>query len=157
MIEEFYNYFTVETLFYWVNLGVLPFWLVLIFFPYSNLSRYFVTSIFPVLLLSGAYIFVLYKSYLNSYDFMNNFSLYLSVDHLLNLFSNKLYLMIFWIHFISINLFTGGWIVKDSQKLNINKILIIIPLVITYLIGPMGLLFYWLIRIFYAKNPSLYD
>ena len=157
MIEEFYNYFTVETLFYWVNLGVLPFWLVLIFFPYSNLSRYFVTSIFPVLLLSGAYIFVLYKSYLNSYDFMNNFSLYLSVDHLLNLFSNKLYLMIFWIHFISINLFTGGWIVKDSQKLNINKILIIIPLVITYLIGPMGLLLYWLIRIFYAKNPSLYD
>ena len=157
MIEEFYNYFTIETLFYWVNLGVLPFWLVLIFFPYSNLSRYFVTSIFPVLLLSGAYIFVLYKSYLNTYDFMNNFSLYLSIDHLLNLFSNKLYLMIFWIHFISINLFTGGWIVKDSQKLNINKILIIIPLVITYLIGPMGLLFYWLIRIFYAKNPSLYD
>ena len=157
MIEEFYNYFTVETLFYWVNLGVLPFWLVLIFFPYSNLSRYFVTSIFPVLLLSGAYIFVLYKSYLNSYDFMNNFSLYLSIDHLLNLFSNKLYLMIFWIHFISINLFTGGWIVKDSQKLNINKILIIIPLVVTYLIGPMGLLLYWLIRIFYAKNPSLYD
>ena len=157
MIEEFYNYFTIETLFYWVNLGVLPFWLVLIFFPYSNLSRYFVTSIFPVLLLSGAYIFVLYKSYLNSYDFMNNFSLYLSIDHLLNLFSNKLYLMIFWIHFISINLFTGGWIVKDSQKLNINKILIIIPLVITYLIGPMGLLLYWLIRIFYAKNPSLYD
>ena len=157
MIEEFYNYFTIETLFYWVNLGVLPFWLVLIFFPYSNLSRYFVTSIFPVLLLSGAYIFVLYKSYLISYDFMNNFSLYLSIDHLLNLFSNKLYLMIFWIHFISINLFTGGWIVKDSQKLNINKILIIIPLVITYLIGPMGLLLYWLIRIFYAKNPSLYD
>ncbi len=157
MIEEFYNYFTIETLFYWVNLGVLPFWLVLIFFPYSNLSRYFVTSIFPVLLLSGAYIFVLYKSYLSSYDFMNNFSLYLSIDHLLNLFSNKLYLMIFWIHFISINLFTGGWIVKDSQKLNINKILIIIPLVITYLIGPMGLLLYWLIRIFYAKNPSLYE
>ena len=157
MIEEFYNYFTIETLFYWVNLGVLPFWLVLIFFPYSNLSRYFVTSIFPVLLLSGAYIFVLYKSYLNSYDFMNNFSLYLSIDHLLNLFSNKLYLMIFWIHFVSINLFTGGWIVKDSQKLNINKVLIIIPLVITYLIGPMGLLLYWLIRIFYAKNPSLYE
>ena len=157
MIEEFYNYFTIETLFYWVNLGVLPFWLVLIFLPCSNLSRYFVTSIFPVLLLSGAYIFVLYKSYLSSYDFMNNFSLYLSIDHLLNLFSNKLYLMIFWIHFISINLFTGGWIVKDSQKLNINKILIIIPLVITYLIGPMGLLLYWLIRIFYAKNPSLYE
>ena len=58
--------------------------------------------------------------------------------------------MMFWIHFISINLFTGGWIVKDSQKLSINKILISIPLVITYLTGPIGL-FYWLIRIFMPK------
>ena len=157
MIEEIYNYFTIEMLFYWVNLGVLPFWLILIFFPYSNLSKYFVTSILPIFLLSGAYVFILYKSYLNSYDFINNFSLYLSIDHLANLFTDKSYLMIFWIHFISINLFTGGWIVKDSQKLSINKILLALPLIITYLIGPIGLLFYWLIRIFYAKNLSLYD
>ena len=33
MIEEIYNYFTIEMLYYWVNLGVLPFWLILIFFP----------------------------------------------------------------------------------------------------------------------------
>ena len=157
MIEEIYNYFTIEMLYYWVNLGVLPFWLILIFFPNSNLSRYFVTSIFPILILSGAYIFILYKSYLNSYDFDNNFSLYLSIDHLSDLFTDKSYLMMFWIHFISINLFTGGWIVRDSQKLSINKILVIIPLVITYLIGPVGLFFYWLIRIFYAKNINLYD
>ena len=157
MIEEIYNYFTIEMLYYWVNLGVLPLWLILIFFPNSNLSRYFVTSIFPILILSGAYIFILYKSYLNSYDFDNNFSLYLSIDHLSDLFTDKSYLMMFWIHFISINLFTGGWIVRDSQKLSINKILVIIPLVITYLIGPIGLIFYWLIRIFYAKNINLYD
>ncbi len=157
MIVEIYNYFTIEMLFYWVNLGVLPLWLILIFFPYSNLSKYFVTSILPIFLLSGAYVFILYKSYLNSYDFINNFSLYLSIDHLSNLFTDKSYLMIFWIHFISINLFTGGWIVKDSQKLSVNKILLALPLIITYLIGPIGLLFYWLIRIFYAKNLSLYD
>ena len=157
MIEEIYNYFTLDMLYYWVNLGVLPFWLILIFFPNSNLSRYFVTSVFPILILSGAYVFVLYKSYLNSYDFDNNFSLYLSIDHLSDLFTDKSYLMMFWIHFISINLFTGGWIVRDSQKLSINKILVSIPLVITYLIGPIGLFFYWLIRIFYTKSINLYD
>ena len=157
MIEEIYNYFTIEILYYWVNLGVLPFWLILIFFPNSNLSRYFVTSIFPILILTGSYVFILYKSYLNSFDFINNFTLYLSISHLTNLFTDKFYLMMFWIHFISINLFTGGWIAKDSQKLNINKIIVAIPLVITYLIGPIGLFFYWLIRIFYAKNISLYD
>ena len=157
MIEEIYNYFTLDMLYYWVNFGVLPFWLILIFFPNSNLSRYFVTSIFPILVLTGSYIFILYKSYLNSYDFVNNFTLYLGIDYLSELFSDKSYLIMFWIHFIAINLFTGGWIVKDSQKLSINKFFIILPLLITYLIGPIGLLFYWLIRIFYAKNVNLYD
>ena len=157
MIEEIYNYFTIEILYYWVNLGVLPFWLILIFFPSSNLSKYFVTSIFPVFILSGTYIFILYKSYLNSFDFINNFTLYLSINHLSDLFTDKSYLMMFWIHFIAINLFTGGWIVKDSQKFSINRILLAIPLIITYLIGPIGLLFYWLLRIFYAKNINLYD
>ena len=157
MIEEIYNYFTIEILYYWVNLGVLPFWLILIFFPSSNLSRYFVTSIFPVFILYGTYIFILYKSYLNSFDFINNFTLYLSINHLSDLFTDKSYLMMFWIHFIAINLFTGGWIVRDSQKFYINRILLSIPLIITYLIGPIGLLFYWLIRIFYAKNINLYD
>ena len=157
MIEEIYNYFSLEMLYYWVNLGVLPFWLILIFFPNSNLSRYFVTSILPILILSGSYIFILYKSYLNSYDFINNFSLYLGIDYLSDLFTDKSYLMMFWIHFISINLFTGGWIVKDSQRLSINRFLVMIPLIITYLIGPIGLFVYWLIRIFYAKSINLYD
>ena len=157
MIEEIYNYFTLEMLYYWVNLGVLPFWLILIFFPSSNLSKYFVTSVFPIFILAGAYIFLFYKSYLNSYDFINNFSLYLGIDQLSDLFANTSYLMMFWVHFISINLFTGGWIVKDSQRLSINKFLIAIPLIITYLIGPIGLLIYWLVRIFYAKNINLYD
>ena len=157
MIEQIYNYFTIEILYYWVNFGVLPFWLILIFFPNSNLSRYFVTSIFPIFILSGAYVFMLYKSFFNSYDFMENFTLYLGIDDISNLFSKKTFLLMFWIHFISINLFTGGWIVKDAQKFSINKVIVFFPLIITYLIGPLGLFFYWLIRIFYSKNLSLYD
>lgn len=157
MIEQIYAYFTIEILYFWVNLGVLPFWLILIFFPQSNLSKYFVTSVFPIILLGGTCIFVLYKSYLNSYDFVSNFELYLSISNLSTLFSNELFLMLFWIHFISINLFVGGWIVRDSQKFSINKILVGIPLIVTYLIGPLGIFFYWLIRIFFAKSISLYE
>ena len=157
MIEQIYNYFTIEMLYYWVNLGVLPFWLILIFFPQSHLCRFFVTSIFPIFILSVAYILILYKTYLNSYDFSDNFSLYFGIDNISELFSDKTFLMMFWIHFISINLFTGGWIVKDSQKLQINKSLVFIPLIITYFIGPLGLFVYWLIRIFYTKSINLYD
>ena len=141
MIEEIYNYFTIEMLYFWINLGVLPFWLILIFFPYSQICKIFVTSIFPILILSGAYIFMLYKSYFSSYDFISNFNLYLGIEEVKDLFTSEIFLIMFWIHFISINLFTGGWIVKDSQKLAINKFLLILPLITTYLIGPIGYFF----------------
>ena len=157
MIEQIYNYFSIDILYYWVNLGILPFWLILIFFPYSKICRIFVTSIFPFLILSGSYVFVLYKSYLTSYDFMSNFELYLGKDSLKNLLNDDFFMMMFWLHFVSINLFVGGWIVKDSQKYVINRFLITLPLIIIYFIGPIGLLLYWLIRIFYAKNINLYD
>ena len=157
MIEQIYAYFTIEILYFWVNLGVLAFWLILIFFPSSNINKFFVTSILPILLLGGAYIFALYKSYLNTYDFFGNFELYLSISNLSNLFSNNLFLILFWIHFVSINLFVGGWMVRDSQKLVMNKILVAFPLIITYLIGPLGVFIYWLIRIFYAKSINLYE
>ena len=157
MIEQIYTFFTVEILYMWINLGVLPFWFILIFFPQSHICRFFVTSIFPIFIISGAYIFVLYKSYLNGYNFESNFSLYLGLNELTKLFEDNLYVMMFWTHFVAINLFIGGWIVKDSQKFLINKFLLAIPLVITYLMGPIGLFIYWIIRIFYAKRITLYE
>ena len=157
MIEQIYTYFTIEMLFFWVNIGVLPFWLLLIFFPQSYLCRYLVTSIFPIFLLSGAYLFMFYKSYINSYNFLGNFNLYLGIDYLSDLFTDNSYLIMFWIHFVSINLFIGGWILKDSQKFFINKIILSFPLIITYLIGPIGLFVYWVTRIFYAKRLNLHD
>ena len=94
MIEQIYNYYTVEMLYYWVNLGILPFWLILIFFPQSHICKYFVTSIFPFFVLSGAYVFMLYKAYLGSYDFYNNFSLYNGIENIsktLPTFQNKIW------------------------------------------------------------------
>ena len=157
MIEQIYTYFTVEMLYLWVNIGVLPFWLLIIFFPKSHLCKYLATSIVPFFLLSGTYLFVIYKAYLNSYDFDGNFSLYLGLKDLSELFEDDFFLLMFWIHFVSINLFIGGWILKDSEKFLINKILISFPLLITYFIGPLGLFIYWIIRIFYAKRLSIYD
>ena len=157
MIEQIYTFFTIETLYMWVNIGVLPFWFILIFFPQSHISRFFVTSIFPFFLLSGAYLFILYKSFLIGYDFDGNFNLYLGLNELSRLFEDNLYLMMFWTHFVAINLFLGGWIVKDAQKFSLNKVLLSIPLIIIYLIGPVGLFIYWIIRIFYARRINLYE
>ena len=156
MIEQIYNYFTTEMIYLWVNIGVLPFWILIIFFPQSHLCKYLATSIFPIFLLSAAYIFILYKAYLGSFDFANNFSLYLGLSSVSELFRDDYYLLMFWTHFVAVNLFIGGWILKDAQKLYVNKILLAFPLIITYLIGPVGIFVYWIIRIFYSKNLNLH-
>jgi hypothetical protein len=157
MIEEIYNFFTNDMLYLWINIGVLPFWLLIIFFPRSHLCKYLATSIFPIFLLCSAYVFILYQAFLSSFDFTGNFNLYLGLGSISELFRDDLYLLMFWTHFVAVNLFIGGWILKDSNKFGINKIVLAFPLIITYLIGPIGILLYWLVRIFYAKSLSLYD
>ena len=157
MIEQIYTYFSIETIYLWLNIGVLPFWFILVFFPNSKICKIFTISVFPLIIFSVVYGYLGYKIFLDDYNFLNNFNLYLSFANLLNLFEEKYFLILFWIHFLAINLFCGSWIVNDSQKFNIPKALIFLPLIITYFIGPIGILIYWFIRIFYAKRITLYD
>ena len=157
MIEQIYTFLTVEMVYLWLNLGVLPFWFVLIVFPKSQICRVFIRSIFPIFVLSLFYTYLFYIMHINGYNFLQNFKLYLGLDEISNLFENQSFLILFWVHFLGINLFCGSWIVNDSQLFGINKFLVSIPLIITYLIGPIGIVIYWIIRMFYAKRIRLYD
>ena len=157
MIEQISNFFNTEMIYLWLNFGILPFWLVLIFFPQSSICKYLVTSIFPYLILSILYVYLIFDNYQNEYNFLANFNLYMGIDELTNLFNNEAFLITFWVHFLAVNLFCGSWIVKDSLKLTMHKLFVLIPLLITYFIGPLGLLIYWMLRIFFAKRLSLYD
>ena len=157
MIEQISAFFSTEMIYLWLNLGVIPFWIILIFFPQSKLCNYIVISIFPFFLLSLVYSYLLYLFYMTGYNYNQNFSLYLGLNDLRNLFSENAFLLLFWIHFLGVNLFCGCWIVKDSQKFNISKYVNLIPLFITYFIGPIGLFLYWLIRVVNAKKFNLID
>ena len=157
MIEQIAIFFSIEMIYLWLNIGVIPFWFILIFFPQSKICGLFVTSIFPFLLLGSIYIYLFYYFFNSGYDFFEFFNLYLGLYELGDLYENEAFLILFWLHFLSINLFCGSWIVRDSQKLYISKFLIVFPLIITYFIGPLGIFIYWLIRIFFAKRISLFD
>jgi len=157
MIEQIYTYFSIEMIYLWLNFGVLPFWFILIFFPKSRICKIFTTSIFPIIIFGLIYVYLIYTIFTDDYDFLKNFSLYLSFANLLNLFENSNFLILFWIHFLALNLFCGGWMVNDYQKFNMPKVLIFFPLLITYFVGPLGIFFYWVFKIFYAKKISLYD
>tara|TARA_B100001179_G_scaffold18238_1_gene11521 strand:- start:305 stop:778 length:474 start_codon:yes stop_codon:yes gene_type:complete len=157
MIDQIYTFFSTEMIYLWLNFGVLPFWFMLLFFPQTKICRIFVTSVFPILVLATIDLYLIFQISKNGLNFFEGFNLYLGIDELLNLFSDKNYIIIFWIHFLTINLFCGSWIVKDYQKINMPKALAFIPIVLTYFIGPLGISVYWLFRIFFSKKIDLYD
>ena len=157
MYEQISAFFSIEMIYLWLSFGVLPFWFILVFLPQSKVCGLFVTSIFPFLILGSVYIYLLYYFFNTGYNFSENFSLYLGIYDLANLFENEGFLILFWTHFLAINLFCGAWIVRDSQKYLMSKYFNFIPLIITYFIGPLGIIIYWIIRIFFAKKISLFD
>tara|TARA_Y100000590_G_scaffold155132_1_gene178302 strand:+ start:3413 stop:3886 length:474 start_codon:yes stop_codon:yes gene_type:complete len=157
MIEQIYTYFSIENIYMWLNIGVIPFWFMLLFFPNTKICRFFVTSIFPILIFASINLYVIYEIYKTGFDLFNIFNLYLGFDELLNLFSEENYIILFWIHFLAINLFCGCWIVRDYIKIGMPKFLAFFPLIITYFIGPLGLFLYWIFRIFFNKKIDLYD
>ena len=144
-------------IFMWLNFGVLPFWFLLLFFPQTKICKIFVTSIFPILVLAIIDLYLVYQIYKSGFNFVDIFSLYLGIEQLLNLFSENSYTIVFWIHFLSINLFCGCWIVRDYTRINMPKFLAFIPILLTYFVGPVGLVVYWFIRIFYSRRIDLYE
>ena len=122
MVEQISTFFTIDMIYLWLNIGIIPFWFVLIFFPNSKVCGVFVSSIFPIFLISTIYLYLVYYYFISEYNYLNNFNLYLSLDSLKELFSERAFLIIFWTHFLAINLFCGSWIVNDSRKLSMNKI-----------------------------------
>ena len=145
-----------ETIYLAANWGVIPFWLLLIFIPNHPLTNFFVQSIIAPLLLATGYIYLSYNLYLDNSIF-DGLELYKGLDGLYSVFANENLLLIFWLHFLSISLFAGAWIVRDSRKYFVPKIITIPSLVLTYFSGPIGLVIYWFLRIFFAKKISFND
>ena len=154
---QFQDYLTFENIYLWTNLGVLPCWLMLIIIPNSKFTQFFINSIILPLILSAIYIYIIYQSILLEEPILDIFKLYLSLEDLYTLFATENFLLLFWIHFVAINLFLGSWISRDGIKYNISRSLVFIPLILVYFIGPFGLFLYWIIRVFYAKRLSFHD
>ena len=156
MINNLLNLLTYENIYLITNWGVIPFWLLLIFFPNNQVTNFFTQSIIPFLLLGVGYAYLSYKIYLEN-NIFDGFELYNGLDGLYSMFANEVLLLLFWLHFLALSLFMGAWIVRDSRKYLIPKIIVIPSLILTYFTGPVGLVIYWFFRIFFAKKISFND
>ena len=154
---EFKDYLTISNIYIWLNLGILPFWLMLAIIPNSKFTQILINSIILPLILSAAYIYVFYQGIYMKESILNIFTLYLSLDDLYTILASENFLLLFWIHFISLNLFLGTWVSRDSVKYQVANIVRFFSLILIYFVGPLGLVFYWFIRIFYSKRFSLHE
>ena len=151
MINTLDTLLTYEIIYLFANWGVVPFWLLLIFMPNHNITKFFSHSIIAPLLLAVAYIFVVRQIILEE-NTLEGFKLYLGLDGLEEMYTNESFLLVFWLHFLAISLFVGAWIARDSERHLVPKVLSATCILITYFTGPFGILIYWFVRIFYAKK-----
>ena len=141
----------------WTNLGILPFWLMIIIMPNSKVTQFFINSIILPLILSATYVYIIYQTILLDEPIFDIFRLYLSLDNLYTVFATESFLLIFWLHFVALNIFLGSWMSRDGVKYNMSRSLMCVPLILVYFTGPLGLALYWLIRVFCAKRLSFHD
>ena len=156
MINNLLSFLTNENIFLIANWGVIPFWFLLILAPNNQLTNFLAQSIIVPMLLACGYVYLSYNIYLEG-NIFDGFELYSGLNGLYSMFANESLLLIFWLHFLALSLFAGAWIVRDSKKYFIPKIITIPSLILTYFTGPIGLVIYWFIRIFFAKKISFDD
>ena len=138
MINNLLSLLTYENIYLVANWGVIPFWLLLIFAPNHSLTNFFAQSVIAPMLLAIGYLYLSYNLYLEN-NIFDGFELYGGLDGLYSMFANESLLLIFWLHFLAISLFAGSWIVRDSKRNIVPKIIIIHTLILTYFTGPVGI------------------
>ncbi len=62
------------------------------------------------------------------------------------LFSMPGNVMLGWTHYLAFDLFVGSWEVEDAGRIGIAHWAMIIPLILTFMFGPVGLVTYAVIR-----------
>ena len=156
MINNVLDLLSFNNIYLIANWGVIPFWMLLIILPNHSLTNFLVQSIIAPLLLTITYSYIGYNIFLEG-NILNSFELYGGLDDLYSMFSNEGFLLIFWLHFLAVSLFIGAWIIRDSRRYMVSRTLVVMSLILTYFSGPVGLLIYWFLRIFFAKKISFND
>jgi hypothetical protein len=114
-------------------------WLLLIIVPKRPLAVHVAGIFFPLILA----VMYLYFIATNMRGAEGGFG---SLADVAALFQKRELLLAGWIHYLCFDLFIGAWEVRDSQQHGIPHLVVIPCLIMTFLLGPIGLLFYLAIR-----------
>lgn len=130
-----------DQLFTICNTIALSGWLVLLiaspfWFDFDKLLIGIVVTLFAIIY---AWNIIAYFNFRNAGDFG-------SLDSLMVLFTDKRMVVVGWVHYLAFDLLTGIWMKKNAIKHGISHAAIIPCLLFTFMLGPLGLLLYFLVR-----------
>ena len=124
------------------NLLVMPFWLIMIVLPRWVWARRLIAS--PLIAVPPALIYAaLVLPQISSLMVMLAGPTLASIVALLG---TPLGSTVGWMHFLAFDLFVGRWAYLDAIDRGISPILMAPILFLTLMLGPIGLLLYFLIR-----------
>lgn len=121
-------------------------WVVMILMP-RNPNAKLIGGVVMPLVLSVGYLLLIVQHFRGAEGGFG------SLADVATLFQKQELLLAGWIHYLAFDLFIGGWEIRDSQQHGIPHLVVIPCLVMTFLLGPIGLLFYFAIRT--AKRRAL--
>jgi hypothetical protein len=126
-----------EDLFRIANLSVLPGWLLLILAPrWKHSQRY--SALFIPLALGVLYAWLL-RNGLGDGDFG-------SLSGVMRIFAQPPAAFAGWVHYLIFDLFIGAWETRDAARVGLSRWLLLPCQVLTFMLGPLGLLLYLLLR-----------
>ena len=123
-------------------------WLLLVILPKLPTARIAAGVIIP-LILSAGYLALI------AMHFQGADGGFGSLADVATLFQKPELLLAGWIHYLAFDLFIGAWEVRDAQRNQIPHLVVIPCLVMTFMLGPIGLLFYFAIRTAKLKRVHL--
>ncbi len=128
-----------------LNYGVMPFWALLIFLPFLKITDILVHSVFAPITLGITYTWLI-ANVMSGVVPMPDASGFASLDALVSTFSVKEAVVAGWAHYLVFDLFVGAWIARDAQRVGINPFVVAPTLLLTFVVGPIGLLSYLMLR-----------
>jgi hypothetical protein len=134
---------TPEMMYTTLNFGVMPFWVLLILLPHSKLTEALVHTVLIPIVLGVTYAWLLATALTGPSPEGASF---MTLHGLSKLFSSETALLAGWAHYLVFDLFVGAWQARDAQRVGLNHLLLVPCLLVTFLVGPIGLLLYLMVR-----------
>ena len=138
-----------DQLFGWAGQAAMLGWLILIFLPRRWPQLLFVPRFVIPFGLS-----LLYAGLAFAHFFTVEGGGFNSLPQVKTLLSNDWMLLAGWIHYLAFDLFIGGWIAVEADRIGLSRILQAPILVATFMFGPAGLALYLAIRTGYFRKAE---